>query len=608
MKGQKRIPWLPVAVLILISLAVSSCDGPATAEPASVECSGDVFVESETVTRVTPAPDVTYADGTTHTWNSPPYGVEVTGSGEAVLRVYYGNSLLSEYRAYAAGVDGHAQFTVEKWNGSKDVTMNVGNYVITDTDAGNVCDLNVSAGQVGISAVGTKYVVTVRPEINQVIVGVLDGVVEVTSQGRTVTLDAKVPTEALVAVTDGIIGPLLPIPDPGRLLDEVTNGQDIPLEPQDSGFPQETGSLTLWVDDRLLPVLQEIGGIFKNDTGIEVLIEGMPLSEIRDRYLAALESGNAPDMVTLQHQDTYELTAGGLALPLEMAIDPELLVPGTVQAFSYKGELYGVPYAYDNLALVSNGEYVPEVPPTWSELLSYAAELASGREFFTSLMIPDDGYHFYPIQSAFGGYIFGTSRDGTFDPQDLGMISDGSLSAAAWLEKMVDTQPVFLGSEEEALQNFQDWNAAMIVTGPWQLQRLRQMDIIVQIHSFPREVQESQPFLSAYGFMISRNSRSQEAALNLLWNYLTTYQAVQAYSDILVIPPARMDVLDNLEDEDVRAFGIAGVNGVPIPYIPEMNAVWGPWSDAIRMIISGETSGYEAFRNAYDIILKDLGQ
>jgi len=605
MNSPRKSIWLRVVALVIVSLIVSGCGGGST---TAQECTGNLWVADVDVSRVEPAPAVAYAISTWHSWDDSPYAVEVTNGGEADLHIYYNGTNVAIYKIYDVA-SGSSQLTVDEWNGFKKTTLNVGNFVIEDTES--KCEIEVTAGhEVEITSTGTKYVVTVRPDINQVIVGVLDGKVEVTSQGQTVTLDAAVPTEAMVVVTDGNFGPLLPIPDPDQLEQEVSTGQDIPVEqgPETPFEPSGVDSLTMWADERLMPVLEEIGAQFEADTGIQLLIEPMSLSDISDKYATALRAGNAPDLVTVQHQQIYELAASGSVLPMKMGMDPDLLIPGTIQAFSYKGDTYGAPYAYDNLALVSNPELVPEISSTWSELLRYTAEISKGREFFTGLMIPSGGYFFYPVQSAFGGYIFGTYPDGTFDAQDLGMMSEGSLAAASWFEELVKSQSIFQGDEETALKYFQGGNAAMIVTGPWRLQLLREMGVPFQVSSFPREVQESQPFLGVYGFLISRSSQAPEAAQNLLWNYLTTYQAVQVYSNILGIPPARRDVLENLEDADLRAFGFAGEYGIPIPYLPEMDAVWGPWTDALQAIISQEMSAEEAFRNANAIIQKEIGQ
>ena len=603
MKRHKLSSWLLLAALISLCLTASDCDGDAPPTVEEVDCHGDVFVEHITVARVTPSPRVTYSDGSTHTWDAPPYGVEVTGSdGEAVMRIYSAaNVQLAKYTIYAADV-ANGDVSVNKWNGLSEIAFNSGNFIIEDNGSQDRCNLDLFAGGVGITAIGTKYVITVRPLINEVKIAVLDGILILTTPQQSVTLDASRPYEAMVVFRDGIFGPLLPIENPNQLLKDVINGQDIMI-PIIEEVPD---SLTMWADDRLLPVLQEIAAQFESETGVKVQIEPMPLYDIAQNYLIAAAAGNAPDLVTLPHADIYQLVTGGSFLPVGTGLDSELLVPATLQAFTYKGVLYGVPYAYDNLALISNPEYVSGIPPTWSELRSYSAEISAGLESFTGLMIPAYGYYFYPVQSAFGGYIFGTFDDGTFNTQDLGMASDGSLAAAAWFGELLDTQTYYMGDEDKALQYFGERRAAMIVAGPWSLPRLREMGVPFQVNSFPREWQESQPFLGVYGFLINANSQASGAAQNFISNYLTSYQAMNAYATTLAAAPARRDVLENLEDAELRAFGIAGWYGLPIPNLFAMDAVWSPWTDALVSIIDGSRPAQDVFMAASDQIYKDI--
>ncbi len=46
-----------------------------------------------------------------------------------------------------------------------------------------------------------------------------------------------------------------------------------------------------------------------------------------------------------------------------------------------------------------------------------------------------DAYHLQPFLSAFGGYIFAQNEDGTYNPDDLGIDSEGGLAAATWLQE-----------------------------------------------------------------------------------------------------------------------------------------------------------------------------
>jgi arabinogalactan oligomer/maltooligosaccharide transport system substrate-binding protein len=595
MIGLGKSTWLLVLAFLLLCLSASDCNGT---PPPAVDCHGNLYVAHDDVARVTPSPRENYTDGQTYSWTTPPYGIEVTGTdGEADMQIYSAaNTLLARYTIYAADST-NGSVSVNKWDGLSEITFNAGNFFIEDNGSQDICNLELFAGGVGITSVGTTYVITVRPEINEVKVAVLDGMVNLTSMGDTVTLDAAVPSASYTIINNGIIGPLQPITNPDGLREDISTGRDI-VQPE-SIVP---ATLTLWADERLLPVLEEMKARFENDTGVAVQLVGMPVFDIADQYTVALQAGSAPDLVTLPNSAIYELVAGGSILPLEAQSSFELLMPGALQAFTYKGDVYGLPYAYENLALVSNPNLIPDIPPTWSELRAYLAEITAGEEFLNGLLIPYDSYYFFPVQSAFGGYIFGTFPDGTFNPQDLGMDSEGSLVAADWFAGLLNAQPFTPGDENFTLDNFQLNRTVMIVTGSWSLPRLREMGIPFQVNRFPGEVQPSQPFLTVYAFLISANSTAPDHAQNFLWNYLNSYEAVNACAMTLGAAPARRDVLENFADADLRAFGLAGEYGIPLPNLPEMNSVWAPWTDAIRSIIDGYRPAREAFISAADQI------
>ncbi len=605
MKRLNNSPWLLLAALIFLCLSASGCDGDDDPTVEAVDCHGNVYVAHNTVARVNPSPRETYSEGSVHTWDAPPYGIEVTGAdGQAEMTIYSAsNELLAIYNIYAADV-ANGNVRVREWNSFNDIVFDSGNFIVDDSDSQDQCNLDLFAGGVGITAIGTKYVITVRPLINEVKIAVLDGILILTTPQQSITLDASMPDQALAVFRAGELESRLPIVDPKWLLEDVMNGQDIIMPT----IEIEQDSLTMWADDRLLPVLQEFAARFESDTGIKVDITAMPLFDIDQNYAVAAQAGDLPDIVTLPHQEMYQFVSSGSFLPVESGFDPGLLVTVALQAFTYKGTLYGIPYAYDNLALISNPEFVSGIPPTWSELRGYAAELAAGIESGTGLIIPADGYYFYPVQSAFGGYIFGSFGDGTFNPQDLGMGSDGSLASAAWFADLLDSQPRLIGDENQAVQYFVERRVAMIVSGPWYLQYLRETGIPFQVNSFPDEMQQSQPLVGTYGFLISASSQNPGAAQNFVSNYLASFDAMNAYSTILTAAPARWDALESLSDVELRNYGIAGAKGLPIPNLPEMSSVWSPWTDALVAILDGYRPAQDTFLFAAEQISKIINQ
>ena len=66
--------------------------------------------------------------------------------------------------------------------------------------------------------------------------------------------------------------------------------------------------------------------------------------------------------------------------------------------------------------------------------------------------------------------------------------------------------------------------------------------------------------------------------------------------------PAYTPTFEEVSDDPVLAgFGASGASGEPLPNIPEMGAVFTPWSDAYVAISQG-TAGSQAFTDAADQI------
>jgi arabinogalactan oligomer/maltooligosaccharide transport system substrate-binding protein len=63
-------------------------------------------------------------------------------------------------------------------------------------------------------------------------------------------------------------------------------------------------------------------------------------------------------------------------------------------------------------------------------------------------------------------------------------------------------------------------------------------------------------------------------------------------------PPAHLGAFETAAaDPDIQGFGEAGINGDPLPSIPQMGSVWQAWTDAYQLILTG-SDPVEAFTNA----------
>jgi arabinogalactan oligomer / maltooligosaccharide transport system substrate-binding protein len=104
------------------------------------------------------------------------------------------------------------------------------------------------------------------------------------------------------------------------------------------------------------------------------------------------------------------------------------------------------------VALFINTDLVDECPATWTEVYEISAETLAAdntgnvdTDQYGFVRMEGDPYHFYPIQTAFGGYIFGRDDDGSYDPTDVGVGDEGSVAAGEWWEQHGDRRPAAAG-------------------------------------------------------------------------------------------------------------------------------------------------------------------
>lgn len=365
--------------------------------------------------------------------------------------------------------------------------------------------------------------------------------------------------------------------------------------------PEAGAALVIWADDTRTPLLTELAAEFEATYGLRVVVTEKAFGDIRDDLKVAGPTGAGPDIVVGAHDWLGELVENGLLAEIELGDNADLFLPAAVQAFIYDGRLYGMPYATENVAFIYNPELVETVPTTWSEVKELAAQLEADGVVNQGYIIQEtDPYHFFPIQTAFGGYVFGLTADG-YDADDVGIDSEGTIAAATWLDSMYEAghlQPGGAVNYDLMHAAFENGDAAMMITGPWALPSIRQSGIPYAVARLPGEVQDAQPFLGVQGFMISAFSNDLLLAQTFLQEFVATEEAMLAIYEADPRPSAFLPVRDAIEDEDIAAFAEAGENGLPMPAIPQMSAVWTAWGDAMQLVSQQTEDPETAFGNA----------
>ncbi|MBE2197680.1 MAG: extracellular solute-binding protein [Anaerolinea sp.] len=382
----------------------------------------------------------------------------------------------------------------------------------------------------------------------------------------------------------------------------------VPAMEEPTAVPAETtgASLVIWADDTRSAILNELAADFEAEYGVKLIVE--EVANIRDQFTIAAPAGEGPDITLVPHDQAGSMVASGLLAPLDLGAKASLFVPKSIEGFTFDGELYGMPFSTENLGFFYNTELVPEPPTTWEELYEIGKALQEEGKVTYGLSVSGTTYDIYPLDTAFGGYIFGQDADGNWNPQDLGVDNEGMIAATQWLQDMVN---------EGFISDSTDWDTAhvlfetgetpFIMAGPWALDRIRAAGVPYAITNFPSAAQEGYPFAGVQGFIINAFSDNVLLAQAFLTEFVATDEVMARLYQATNRPSAYIPVLEATADEDLQALGEAGANASPMPAIPEMGSVWGSWNDGVVLTMQNQQTAEEAMSTAATQIRTIIG-
>ncbi|UNK71605.1 extracellular solute-binding protein [Microbacterium sp. H1-D42] len=357
----------------------------------------------------------------------------------------------------------------------------------------------------------------------------------------------------------------------------AAGGEDKPTKDEGSG------SLTVWVDAERVDALKGAAGAYQDKTGVKVELVGKSVDDMKDDFIQQVPTGKGPDIVMGAHDWLGELSTNGVVAPLELGDSAEDYLPVALQAATYDGTVYMLPYAVENIAVLRNADLVPAAATSWDDMISKGA-------FVVEQGAEGNPYHLYPFQTAFGAPVFGTDASGSYDPTDLQLGSEGGFAFADWLSAQGRAGTLNTDIDGEiAKQQFLDGTAAFWLTGPWNVSAATEAGINVAIDPIPSPTdQVASPFAGVKGFFVSAESKNKVAANDFLVNYIGTEDVQLDLFKAGNILPALTAAADTAASDPIIAgFQAVGADAVPMPAIPAMGSVWEFWGVAEAAIING---------------------
>ena len=358
------------------------------------------------------------------------------------------------------------------------------------------------------------------------------------------------------------------------------------------------GKLVIWADDKRSATLKPFAEKFGQANGVTVEVQAVS-KDLQTNFVTASQQGSGPDVVVGAHDWIGNLVQNGAIEPVQLsAAQKGGFNEIAIKATTFNGQLYGVPYAMENVALIRNTELAPEAPKTIEDLVAAGKKLQAEKKVSEILCVQvgqnGDSYHVYPFYTSGGGYLFGTTANGDYDPKDLGVGKPGSIAA---FEKIKALGEKGAGAFKRSITGenysatFTSKKCAYMISGPWAITDVKKANIKYDISPVPGFAggKEAQPFVGVQAFYVAAKGKNKALAQEFVANYTTQPDLAVALYNAEPRPPALTAALDQVKgnDPDLAKFLEAGKNGHVLPAIPAMAAIWDPFGKAEAAIIGG---------------------
>lgn len=309
-------------------------------------------------------------------------------------------------------------------------------------------------------------------------------------------------------------------------------------------------------------------------------------------FTQAANSSKGPDiMFGLAHDNLGTFNKAGLLAEVpEGLIDEGAYASEQIlDAVTVDGKMVGVPLSQETIALFYNKDKVKEVPATMEELVDQAKEL--GFKFDAT-----NFYMSFGFIAAEGGYVFGGDH-GNLDPTDIGMNNSGAVAGYEFLNNLFKSGLIPEDINGDLAKSaFLTGETAFYISGPWDVSAMNEGKVNFGVAPIPTlSGNNIKTFMGVQSAFVSSKSKNQELAWDLV-KYLS-----ETTGEVLFETGNRIPVLKSVLDgekftsnELMVQFSEQAKFASPMPNIPEVQTMWDPGANNLKLMVSGGLTPKEA--------------
>jgi arabinogalactan oligomer/maltooligosaccharide transport system substrate-binding protein len=339
----------------------------------------------------------------------------------------------------------------------------------------------------------------------------------------------------------------------------------------------------------------------------------VPYDAYADKITASIPRGKGPDLFIFAQDRLGGWVEGGQTVePIDFYVEDSTvksLVPGMMDAMTYRGTIYGLPLNYKSIAMIYNTELVKTPPKTTGELVKMAKGMTNAAAGRFGLAYEYSNYFFHAaLMNAFGGQVFADGAKPVID-------SKQNVEAINLMMKWFKQDGILPAEPSATLIStlFNEGKAAIVFSGPWFLGEVTDR-IRYAIAPLPT-VDEAggrpmRPWLTVEGIYVSAGSRAKEQAYEVA-RYLVSKDAALVLALEGGQLPTNKSVYDDprvAKNPTLAGFRRQLDTAIPMPNYAEMTLMWSPVTTAMNKIVKGSATPEVALKEAQATVVDSISK
>jgi arabinogalactan oligomer/maltooligosaccharide transport system substrate-binding protein len=371
--------------------------------------------------------------------------------------------------------------------------------------------------------------------------------------------------------------------------------------------------LLIWEDQAKSDGIADAVKQFEEEHDVTIkVVEKAYGGQIEDLRLDG-PAGTGADVITIPGDQIGTAVTEGLIKELTVSQEEQAIyTESAMQSQIVDGKVYGLPKAVETQVLYYNKDLISEeeLPETTDEWLEYSKSIL-GENSYGLLALWDEIYYAQGVLSGYGGYVFGTNADGSYNPEDLGLANDGAIEGAEYIKQFYDTGVFPSGTVGEQGINvldslFTEGKAAAVISGPWNLTPYKEAGINYGVKELPLlgNGEHMGSFIGVKSYNVSSYSKNSELAEEFVKFISNEENSKVRYEKTQEVPAVAALADDPVIQESESATAIATQSQYAelTPGITEMNSVWEPIDAALQTIATGKAEPDTALPQAVEQI------